>query len=111
MAELEDRLDTLRAVVAEHVEDVGELVAAVVICNGCGMTAQVEPPFDLPPDGWTLGGHGEGRDFCPACVPVVRVDGGAICEECGKAFRDHPDDPRCPWPTFVLLCDGTVGKT
>ena len=44
-------------------------------------------------------------------VEVVRVDGRMICATCSKPYRDHPDDPRRPWPSFVRLCDGTVGKT
>lgn len=43
-------------------------------------------------------------------VEVVRYSGGWICPACGKEARDHPDDPACPWPTFVLLCDGTHAK-
>jgi hypothetical protein len=43
-------------------------------------------------------------------VIIIRVSGGMICPMCGKAYRDHPDDPRTPWPTFVRLCNGFVGK-
>lgn len=44
-------------------------------------------------------------------IEVVRVSSRKICDECGKEYRDHPEDPECPWPTFVLLCDGTHAKT
>lgn len=38
---------------------------------------------------------------------IVRVNGRMICEDCGKKYHDHPNDPVFPWPTFYLLCDGT----
>lgn len=37
-----------------------------------------------------------------------RVDGGVLCSDCGIAFVEHPE---VGWPTFHLLCDGTVVKT
>lgn len=44
-------------------------------------------------------------------IEVERVDGRIICKACGRQYQDHPDDPDYPWPTFVLLCDGTHAKT
>lgn len=47
----------------------------------------------------------------PEEIIVVRVDGRIICNTCGKTYRDHPLDHDLPYPTFVLLCDGTHAKT
>lgn len=44
-------------------------------------------------------------------ITVVRVDGRMICTTCNKAYKDHPQDRDLPYPTFVLLCDGTHAKT
>lgn len=38
---------------------------------------------------------------------LARVSGDVVCEQCKKPYRDHPEIH----PTFVLLCDGRVGKT
>jgi hypothetical protein len=52
----------------------------------------------------------------PDNVDIARVDGGCICETCGKEYRCHPDDWRTAhdgndyFPWLVVMCDGTLGK-
>jgi hypothetical protein len=36
----------------------------------------------------------------------MRADGNVRCEKCGREYRDHPEI----LSTFVLLCDGQIGK-
>lgn len=43
-----------------------------------------------------------------------RAGGGCVCEDCGKTYRDHPDDLDHPsydgMPGLVRLCDGRLVK-
>jgi len=55
----------------------------------------------LDADGLLAGLEGE-------CPDAVRAGGGAVCQSCGKAYRDHPQHGGFPF--LNILCDGTAVK-
>lgn len=77
-AGLPERIAELKASVPDG--DTGDRVLAV-LCNGCGLSADLDFGDPQLPEGWTTGGAGE---FCPGCgdrqVPEMPPDahGGYI---------------------------------
>ena len=77
-----DRTRELKA----SLPDIGPVEArfAVVVCDGCGVRAELD--FDAPalPDGWRERPDG---DFCPACLGVFYV---LVCRLCGDPAKPLP---------------------
>lgn len=63
--EWQERVGELRQDVADETGEEGVLLAAWIVCNGCGKHARVFSDEDLA--GWHLGGHRAGADLCPTC--------------------------------------------
>ena len=65
-----ERIDLLAAQIEEEIGP-GIVMWATIICDGCGAEVEVEAKQQEPPEGWMLGGHRRGEDFCPACWQII----------------------------------------
>jgi hypothetical protein len=69
---MQRRIDLLRALMSEHYTDIGPILFATLICDGCGLSMTATGP-DVEHiarhfEDWEIGEHGEGQDFCPGCA-------------------------------------------